>query len=242
MLSVLKLYPHIYNKSIESYKTGKLIIPIQYILMLNNPLVLCRFDENLTINCISTYTVGCFCYGFKLTDTEYKLFNCTDKASLIWQYLVIEKNNCDEIILNYPICMSEVIVKTNDHNDYKIHLDSITLLNNQHPLIEYNKRLITENNTYYYLSQLELNDQFITLSDPFGGFIIGKESTKLTIVPKCDQLSLIIRFKSQLLNANNKARLEHRLVSRKPNYDHFYPLTKKTENHYIEGYWYADTD
>lgn len=211
LLSILKIYPHIYNKSLEAYKSGKLIIPIQYILMMDEALVLCRFGEDFTINCISIYKVDCFCHGFKLTKSEYARFNHSNQDTLIWQYLTIEKNNCDEIILDYPICMSELIVKTNDHNDYKIQLNGITLLNNQHPLIEYNKNQIMEDNTYYYLSQLELTD-YTSLYEPFGGFILGKEFTKLTISPRCNQLCLMIRFKSQLLSTDLKAYLGHTLV------------------------------
>lgn len=240
ILSILKLYPTMYTKSVETYKSGQLIVPIQYFLTLNYPLNLCYFDENMTIDCISKYDVKCFCHGFKLTETECQQFKMGEDATLIWQYLTVTKNNCDEITLDYPICMSELIVKTNDNEEHQIQLDGINLLNNKHPLIEYNKQIITEDNVYYYLSQLGLDDNDHNLCGPFGGFILGKPSTKLTIAPQCTQLCLLIRFKSQLININHKARLGHRFAKTKPNYDNFYPLTKKTDNHYIEGYWYAD--
>jgi hypothetical protein len=239
LLTILKLYPELYAKSLGLYKHGKIIIPLQYFLMQDVPLVLCRFDENFSVTFVSKYNADCFCNGYKLTDTEYNRFKENDSETYIWQYLLTEKTQCDSIILDSPICISELIVKPIDQTEYTIRLNDIPLLSTRHPLMEYDTSLIKEENTYYYLSQICTHTR---VEDPFGGFIIGQESTKLVISPKCPQMRLIIRFRSHLRDFGTKVSLSHLTHALKPNYDHFYPLTKIREGHYVEGYWYAGTD
>lgn len=245
LVSVLKLYPTMYNKSTDLcrnlYGSGQMVIPIQYLLMEDNPLVTCHFDEDLTVEYISKYDAKCYCYGFKITKTAYDRYCGTDVEIPMWQYLIINQSNCNRISLDYPICMSDILVNIPNQKDLKVKLEGVDLLNQHHPLIEYTANIITEDNTYYYLTQLNNTAQ---IGSPFGGFILGNQSTELTFSSTdsinestCDHVHVLIRFKSLLLSALRKSKWEYRRVGGSYDHTHYYPLTKKSDNHYIEGYW-----
>lgn len=236
-LSILKLYPDVYQKSSDDYKSGTITIPLQFLIFDKLPFTLCGLKENLTINCISTYPVESWCYGYKLGAEEYKRCSglLTGSEETLWQYIAIEQDNCGEIMLDYPVCMGEIIVDPKSTADvYDVQVTGIPLLRGDHPLLGYGNHVVTDDHCYYYLGQIipDLAD-----SGLYSGFIQGCPSTKLTIVPPCQHVTILIRYRSVLRCHEGQSALIDCLDRIKPGYPNYQTLRKIDETHFVEGFW-----
>jgi hypothetical protein len=240
LLRILKLYPAQYTQSMDGLANGKLIVPLQYLLTQTRPIVLCCYDEDVTITYTQKtrdlYKVECWCYGFKMTPTEYDRIRALPSEILMWQYLSVMRSDCDEILLNYPICISEVMITPKDTRQYKMLLDDVPLLDSKNPLIMCDKSVIVDDNTYYSLTQF--NNTTNVLYGPFAGFVAGTSTKKITITPKCDSLNMTLRFKALMYVNNHKHILGYSLTKMCPS-DKFYPLTQLSDHEYVEGYWWS---
>lgn len=253
LITILK---HKFNYDIyKNYdKTSKLIIPFQKLiideyLFINKNMKL-NVKLNSSINDSSTLnkicTTSLIYEKNELTYIESMRFHtdCWEKYINSYENIygtinddtfTINFKNYSKPIYGIYIGSSNVdginLVNLKCYNeDHYIH--SIETLNAYENYV-YNKQICVDKNMY--VINFDNNNRTHGI---FAGKFYGDENKNLIITGKNGtKLNIIINYFNILIYDDNTIELDC-LKERLPDYNNFYPLTKLSDNKYVEGYWF----
>lgn len=238
LMDIFSLYGDIYDKVHSAFRnTGELCIPIQYFMEGNNTFNLYGLKHDLVISCEllrKPKSINCYASGYKLTSDETSR-NSLCSERLIWMYSTIIKKDTNEVTLTNINCISDIVVSIPADQVIYTKLNEIPLLRGDHPLLmcyRNSSDTYLYDNRYYYHSDIDPNQM---LYSPFGGYITGGSSTKLSFSSKCAETRILLKYKGIIRSKNGNIQI----VSGNNPKEHtnFYPLTKLDNNNFIEGYW-----
>lgn len=235
---IMKLYPEHYRKII-SY-TNKFIIPIQYILMLNQ-LIMFRYPITINLEFIDDLNINNLMAtfeGFRTIDESYRRSKAVSNEKYIYTYYFHEYKNSSKLIIDTPpdVPISTIIITGKNLN---VKLGNYDVLPATNPYFDYNDVIIPSENTYCYISRP------VSIGMPnlnsMTGLIFGHTDLKLDVESdiNTDVEVLYVINNAFMSDAYQKTSLMLPISYSTLNQEIPYgsPLSKIDDNNFIEGYW-----
>jgi hypothetical protein len=205
IISALKMIDELYKLVNDKYQKGILIIPLQQLITHRS--IVCSTKDEFVVNYKSTDHYECFCHGFQLPTVANQTTQHAPLHTLIWQYGVYIKHYCRNFTLDHitaplsqetsldDICISDIVVCPHQSGNYDISVNNKRVLKGDHPLNLMETGLVCDDDKYYYHSIKSDDTEHIGYM--FGGLLSGR-TLKLTIEPTCQQVKIIIKYKTIL--------------------------------------------